>query len=278
MIKINLLPPHVVEKRKVRSLAVLLLALLLVELGGFFFYYSTLVRTEKAKNDLYAETKAEADVVRGMQAQAVAELEAAKPLLDKVGWYDKIYQNNGKIADTLGKINEYLYAKMTVRSISVNGGQVNIQASTKDLDHVASAYLNLLRSPYITPARQVSFSPSLRAVSPGPANRGAPVTPGAARGTGPGAMRQMNPGGAAMPGRVQPASAQPASSGSANPNELMAVSFSFTLKPEYALTGGGGSGSGIGTGRPGGRPGGTSRPSRGPAEGDPRYSARLQER
>jgi len=276
MIKINLLPPHVVEKRKVRSLAVLLLALLLVELGGFFFYYSTLVRTEKAKTALLAETKAEADEVRSMQDQAAAEVAAAKPLSDKVGWYDKIYQNNSKIADTLGRINEYLYAKMTVRSISVNGSQVNLQAATRDLDHVASAYLNLLRSPYITPARQVSFSPSLRVVS-GSADRGAPVTPGAARGTGPGAMRQMNPAGA-MPGRVQPASSQPASPSSANPNELMAVSFSFTLKPEYALVGGGGGGSAVPGG--GGRGGGAGRvgPTRGPAKDDPRYSARLQER
>jgi|GEM_PF-5126243 len=206
MIKINLLPPHVVEKRKVRSLAVLLLALLLVELGGFSFYYATLKRTEADRKAKYAEVNARATEVEGLQAEAQAELAAAKPLLSKVGWYENIYQKNSKIADTLEKINEYIYAKMTVRSLTLNGGQVNIQASTRDLDHVASAYLNLLRSPYINPPRGVSFSPAIQVASARPGARPGPMTSTSSR---PG-MGRMDTGGDVSSGnarRAMPGSA-----------------------------------------------------------------------
>jgi hypothetical protein len=245
MIKINLLPPHVVEKRKVRGLAILLLALLLFEIGGLFFYYSTLVKLEKEQQQLYTDTKTKADYVRGLKSEAAAELDAAGKVLGQVAWYDGILQHNAKIADTLIKINEYIYAKMTINSWNVNGASVTLQGATKDLDHVASAYLNLLRSPYITPARGVTFSPSLGVAPSGPQG-GPQQRPGGPRGAGPPALQQ---GPSQAPRTVAPASG--------NPNEAMGVTFRLFLKPEYA----------IGSGALRGVPGAPGAPSTGPNSG-----------
>jgi hypothetical protein len=222
MIKINLLPPHVVERRKVRSLAILLLAVLLLEIGGFFFYYSTLVQTEKKKQAQLAQVTTEANNVLSLEAEAQAEIAAAGPVLGEIARFDNIYKHSAKIADTLSKINEYIYAKMTVRNLSLNGTQVSIQGTTKNLDHIAAAYLNLLRSPYITPARGVGFTPSLGRSSSAP-------SAGPQRGR-PGGMDGSRRGG---PTSAAPTASAPAAMG--NPNELAGVSFKFTLKPEYSI-------------------------------------------
>jgi hypothetical protein len=235
MIKINLLPPHVVERRKVRGLAILLVALLLFEIGGLFFYYSTLVRARNEKQKILQDTTVAADRVTGYQAAAAAELAAAGQVLVNVGWYDGIYRNNAKIADSLSKVNEYIYAKMTINSLVLSGAQVTLQGATKDLDHIASAYLNLLRCPYITPARGVTFTPSLG---------GQPNTRVGPTGLRPGISGPVRPG-LAGPGRMQ---GMPNSSSltpqttvapiGGNPNEAVKVTFRITLKPEFALAGG----------------------------------------
>jgi hypothetical protein len=227
MIKINLLPPHVVERRKVRSLAILLLAVLLLEIGGFFFYYSTLVQTEKKKQAELKKVTADAQNVLNLDAAAQAEIAAAGSAQTNLTWYDGNNQHNAKIADSLSKINEYIYAKMTIRSLNLNGAQVSIQGSTKNLDHIAAAYLNLLRCPYITPPRGVTFTPSL-------GNTAAP-SGGPQRSTAEGRDSRISgrPSGQTRQTGVVQASAPAVTSG--NPNEQDGVAFGFTLKPEYSI-------------------------------------------
>jgi len=254
MIKINLLPPHVVERRKVRSLAKWLLLVLLVEIVGLSFYVYRLAGEEARKKSEFQEAKAQADLVRGLEEKVSAEKSAAAPFRAKLKWYDGIYKHNAKIADTLEKINEYIYAGMTVRNLSVNGDQVQISGATKDIDHVARAYLNLLRSRYMSPGSlRMSLSsgpgvPGGQSIGGMGFTAGSPaMSPMAGMGGRAPAMAMRAPmmgpmGFMGGPMGIPPGMATRSSTPTAittaqapNPNEAMSVQFSFALLPTYGL-------------------------------------------
>lgn len=246
MIKINLLPGHVAERRKVRSLAKLVVFALLLEVIGLSYFVVRLVDKEKQLGEKYKDVHQSAEAVRAMEKTTQAEQAAAAPYKGAVGWYDSIIQQNAKIADTLVKVNEYIYARLTVRNLSVNGATVQLAGSTRDIDQVAKAYFNLLRSKYIQ-----TGSVKLSGISGGGAGGRAVTSAGGGGGGGGG------PGFRSGMGRFGGGRTTPTTRGRApaNPNEAMGVSFTFLLWPDYGMAGGGRPGGGTPAGG-GGGPGG----------------------
>jgi Tfp pilus assembly protein PilN len=229
MIKINLLPARVVETRKVRSLLKLLILVVLLEAAGLSFAVFSLMQKEKALQTQYNDAHARAEEVRALEQQATAAAAAIVPVKTKLDWYDGIYKHNAKIADSLARINEYIFAKLTVRRLQLNGTSVAISGATRDIDYVAKAYFNLLRSPYIS-AGSVRMNPSGSGSARGGGGRGAAAARGPRGGPPGGMMGRMSGGGRAR----TPGSRTAAATGS-NPNEAMAVQFTFALLPQYNI-------------------------------------------
>lgn len=247
MIKINLLPARVAEARKVRSLMRLLVLVVLIEIAGLSFGVFRLVQIEKQRQNQYEDAHARAEQVRGLEKKTQQENTAAAPFRAAMDWNTSLYAHSSKISDTLEKINEYVFEKLTVRSIQVNGAAVQLSGATKDIDHVARAYFNLLRSPYISTA-SIALNPGGGSGRGGA--RGAPGG-GGFRGGPPGMGGGGFPrgGGAPRGGGLTSAARR---TNAANPNEAMGVQFSFALLSQYGI---GGASSGTGAAR-GGRPAG----------------------
>ncbi|NIM05644.1 MAG: hypothetical protein GTO55_05500, partial [Armatimonadetes bacterium] len=151
MIKINLLPARVIEVRRVRNLAKLLILVVLVEVIVLSAGVYSLAKQEQAWETKYDRAHERAEEVRTLEGQVAAAQRAASPLKAKVDWYESIYKHHEKIGEALEKINEYIFAKLTVRQLKLSGSTVRLNAATKDIDHVAKAYFNLLRSSNVVP-------------------------------------------------------------------------------------------------------------------------------
>ena len=261
MVKINLLPSHVAERRKVKGLFRLLLFVILVQVGLFSFYVANLAKTEKEKQAALTDAKRRADIVRGLEASYQAELTAAGPINSKLAWYDGIYKHNEAFIAPLQKINEYIYSKLTVRRLALSGTAVSLDCATSDLGQVATAYLNLYNCPYIARGSVVMNPIS----AGGGRGRTAARRPGGGRA---GAMPRMGGAGGRRAGRT--ATGNAAANGSLNPNETFSVAFSYSLLPEHGL----GSQGKVAPGAPGASAptagSGTRRPGRPPRRGPSR--------
>jgi len=241
MIKINLLPSHVAEGRKARRLLRLVILVLLVEAALCGWYFTTLNSTITTKTEELATAKQQADTVRALQQQVDAAVALAGPVKANLAWRNSIYAGPKALAKDLVKINDYIYAKLTVKSLTFYGNNVDLQTVTKgsgnDLNNLSTAYLNLLRSPHIDPA-SVQFNPTFNATSqtasarPGGRSRGRGRSRGGDEsglrgGRGRGRGRMMDQGNMTTPGPDM-TSAAPAF----NPNETMSISFTFSLKSQ----------------------------------------------
>jgi Tfp pilus assembly protein PilN len=235
MIKINLLPSHVAEGRKARRLLRLVILVLLVEAALCGWYFTTLNSTITTKTEELATAKQQADTVRALQQQVDAAKVAAAPVQANLAWYNSIYAGPKALVQNLKNINDYIYAKLTVKSLTFYGNNVDLQTVTKgsvnDLNNLSTAYLNLLRSPHIDPA-SVQFNPTFQVSSQtaGPRGRGrsrggdeSGLRGGRRRGRG----RMMDQGNMTMQGPAT-TTAAPAF----NPNETMSISFTFSLKSQ----------------------------------------------
>jgi uncharacterized membrane protein YgcG len=272
MIKINLLPSHVAEGRKARRLLRLVILVILVEAALCGWYFTTLNNAITTKTAELATAKQQADTVRALQQQVVVTKAATDPVKAKLDWYNSIYAGPKALAKDLVRINDYIYAKLTVKSLSLYGNNVVLQTVTKgseqDLNNLSIAYLNLLRSPHIDPA-SVQFNPSFQVSSQTAGARG-----GGRRGSrggfesGSRGGRRGSRGRGRMMGEenmAAPGSGMIAAAPAPNPNETMSISFTFSLKAQagadasaaggFAPAGGRGGRRGAG-GRMGGRMGG----------------------
>lgn len=157
MIKINLLPAHILERQRIRGVAVLVVVVILVEaavLGMVMMRY---------KQQL-ADRQTELQYWKG-RAAAVGQLDAQIRTTQGqimfygrwVNWNSQIDQYHESWAEILGEIAKWIYAKMQVDSLSPSPGQVQIQGRTTSLEAFRKAYLNIIRSPLYRPAG-VTFS------------------------------------------------------------------------------------------------------------------------
>src|SRR3990170_4974095 len=102
MLKINLLPTHILERRRVRgALRILVLLVLeLIALAAFVFLHLN-QQVAKARDD-YKVAKADADAVRDMEAQVEQVTAEAGPYQARVQWY----RDSQKLPDRWARLLE----------------------------------------------------------------------------------------------------------------------------------------------------------------------------
>ena len=157
MIKINLLPSQILEQAKVKAwLYGSAIAILLVA-AGLLLIMASLTRQledEKARVAYWAN---EADKVNAVGTMTASVNNNAKPYMSWNGFFQGIHPHNSKYADLLLEIAKYVDAGVQLRDLSVSGPQVSMSGTTKNLDIVVRAYMNLMRAPAFV-ANSVTFS------------------------------------------------------------------------------------------------------------------------
>jgi hypothetical protein len=230
MIKIQLLPPYIVERRRVKALVALLIFVLIVEVLGFMAYLWAPAPFSLSSQRRAAEERRD----KAFQAeQEVVALEAERDRIRgryeaKGSWVRWVDEADAKPAEWVAyftKLVDYFPADVVVNGLSLpSGNTLNLSGSTSGLMAAARWYLNMLRCDVVN----TEFGQ--QAV-------------------------QFNPGAVAA--------------GSANPRMQMPVSISVALRPEFldvmmpiarpAEIGGGGRGGGGRMGRGPGMGGGGRR-------------------
>jgi len=164
MIKINLLPGHIVESRRVKALLRVLVVLILAEVAALAAIIwapgvSFTARHRQAVEE-YADAKARADEVRALTSE-LQQLQAS--YADKatwVQWVDDTDLMPGKWVNYLTNINMYIPSDVVLNGLSQpSGNSLSLTGFTSDLRAAARWYLNMLRCPMVQPGvNSVSFN------------------------------------------------------------------------------------------------------------------------
>jgi hypothetical protein len=195
MIKINLLPAHILERQRLRSVIILVVVVLLIEVAIL-----GLVMT-RVKQQL-ADSKTELEYWQG-RAQAVGQFEKQIQTVNgQIGfyarwlvWKNSINQYHDAWAETLEEMAKWIYQKVQLDSMAPTPLQVQFQGRTDSLESFRRAYLNIMRCPMYA---NVSFN-----ISGVPGGWGQGQAAGATGARRPGAGLAAAAGGARAGGGVQ---------------------------------------------------------------------------
>ena len=144
MLKINLLPKYIYEKRKTRQVTILFAALVLCVGAGMLGWFTLL---NKQKQDLTVQVaemeqkKAEVDAI---MAQAVAEEGKAPPMQKKVDFFKAIMNYNTEYPKLYEELARYTYSRVLYRTIEPSSGtQLKIGARARSVGDCGRYLLNM---------------------------------------------------------------------------------------------------------------------------------------
>ena len=175
MIKIQLLPPYILERRRVKALAILIAFVLIVETLLFAALlwapvpgsYASKARAAVERRD---KAFAEQAAVEELQAR-VAALEASYGAKQTwVTWVDDADRRPAQWVGYFKLLNKYFPGDVVVHGLNLpSGNTLNLTGSTSDMMAAARWYLNMLRCEMVTPdINAVQFNPGT--VAAGAAN------------------------------------------------------------------------------------------------------------
>jgi Tfp pilus assembly protein PilN len=149
VIKINLLPAYILERRQVRRLMqtfVVLAIVLVVVIVGVTYGYAR--STEKVKNDV--ATNYAAGRTRAKQLDSdikVLQGDQASRIDVFLKFYDEVLDHNDKIAGVLETINRYIFKAVVVKEMELENDQFKLKGRIDSNANLARFYENLRRCP-----------------------------------------------------------------------------------------------------------------------------------
>ena len=165
MIKINLLPGYIVERRRVKALAALLIFFLVVELLAFAAYvwapmpFSLTRQWQRAEE---RRQKAAADALEVQQIeQEIEEINRRFSGLERfVVFVEEADALPGKWIEYFKRFRKYIPADVVLNGLPLpSGNSLNLSGSTSGLMAAARWYLNMLRCEMVQrDPNAVSFS------------------------------------------------------------------------------------------------------------------------
>jgi len=165
MIKINLLPGHILESRRVKALLRVLVFVLLLEVLALAAYvwapapFSVTSRQNQAQNRL-AEATARADEVLALEEEVAQVRARYSERASWVQWVDEADRLPDKWVRYLTLLNQYIPEDVVINGLPLPSGNVlNLSGQTGDLAAAARWYLNMLRCEMVVDSPDaVSFS------------------------------------------------------------------------------------------------------------------------
>ncbi len=175
MIKIQLLPPYIVERRRVKALVALLVFVLVVEVLGFMAYlwapapFSLATRRRQAESRRDRALQAQ-DEVMALEAELAGIQARYSAKQNWMTWVDDADARPAQWVAYYKMLNDYFPADVVVNGLNLpSGNTLNLSGSTSSLMAAARWYLNMLRCEMVSPSPfAVQFSPG--AVASGAAN------------------------------------------------------------------------------------------------------------
>lgn len=149
MLKINLLPPYIFERRKVRQTAFLFGLIFMVTFGGMVAWWYTLGKKEARLKDELVVMKANADQVLQLETTIKAEQAKIPPIKDRMDYFAAIREYNGKFPVLYEELAKYTYERVLYRSIQPSNNSLTIQAHAKSIGDAGRYLLNMYRARHL---------------------------------------------------------------------------------------------------------------------------------
>ncbi len=164
MIKINLLPSHILESRRVKSLLRLIVVVLVVITGLLLAYVFgpapfCLARQERAAEQRLNKSIAAASEVDAIKAEADAIAKASQDVAAWVGWVERADRRPKEWVAWIKLLNKYIPADVVLSSIPQPASTITLTGYTSDFKAACRWYLNMLRCEMLDgPPDSVRFS------------------------------------------------------------------------------------------------------------------------
>lgn len=160
MLRINLLPAYLGEKRKVRTaivlVSVVLIAIIAAGLGYNFGPLQTQVKDEDAKA---TAREADAQAERDIESKTASIRSAIAPLGEKVALVEAVRYHNKLYQKIYRQAAAYTYKEIELNSMSISGSTLSMTAYAKQIDDIGRFYIYMFGNPDVT-AVSISGVPS----------------------------------------------------------------------------------------------------------------------
>lgn len=146
MIKINLLPKGLYEKKIVRNLAVMFAVLAMVVAGGGVGYRMKLAADIGRMTAEVEDIEARQKMVQGLKANVQQEAAKLAPIQAKVKFIEEVFAHNEKWPKLYEELAKYTYKKVLYRRLTPSQNGLQIDAFTPSISDAGRFLLNMYRA------------------------------------------------------------------------------------------------------------------------------------
>lgn len=148
MLKINLLPAYVIERRKVRVYSMIAAVALVAEIAVLGFIYNKQRVLAAALDEAKTAKSNEKSQVDKLQQDAQAEKAKNQPFQNVIDFIRKVKDSPRKQGQLLSELRKYIYWRVLVTEIDISDGQnVKLSCATDSVDSYARFVSNFMECP-----------------------------------------------------------------------------------------------------------------------------------
>mgnify|MGYP001025863736 CR=1 FL=1 len=159
MLKINLLPPYIFERRKVRQTAFLFGLIFMLTFGGMVAWWYTLGKKEADLKEQLVVMNQRKDQVLALENTIKAEEAKIPPIKERMDYFRAVMAYNTKFPELYEELAKYTYERILYRSIQPSNNSLTIQAHAKSIGDAGRYLLNMYRARHLFSGVQISAVP-----------------------------------------------------------------------------------------------------------------------
>lgn len=149
MLKINLLPKYIYERRKIYKLASIFGVLFIAIVFGMFAWWFMLGNKEIILTGQVDEMELKTSILNDLQKQVDGEKAKLPPVESKVKFIEDLMAYNLKVPQLYEELAKYTYARILYKSVTPAGNQLTIQAHAGSLADCGRYLMNMYRATHI---------------------------------------------------------------------------------------------------------------------------------
>jgi len=149
VLKINLLPPYIYEKRKVRRAALVFGVLFVAVVAGMLAWGVSLSNKTRQLTMQVNDMEQKANEVRQLEAQVQAELARIPPVKAKVAFIEGLMEYNLKVPKVYEELAKFTYSRVLYRSVLPSGTGLSITAHARSVGDCGRYLLNMYRASHV---------------------------------------------------------------------------------------------------------------------------------
>lgn len=151
MLRINLLPAYIAERKKTRNAIIANSALFAIVLGGMLYWnFGLKVPEVQAEDQKAADEQVIADRVNKIVSDTSQLRQQIAPLQDKVNFVKQVRFHNEVRQIIFRKAAKYTYKEVEYNQMAVTGNTLSITGYVKKLSDIGRTYLTFYGNPDVT--------------------------------------------------------------------------------------------------------------------------------